>query len=166
MINFKDLCVARGVEELSSHTRLLCLDPGHTTGWCVFEGIALVDWGQTDTVVNRVGNNEGDIDWEAFAWLLQHTKPDRIVCEDYRVYAHKLERHTNSRVLTIHIIGALEYYCAMHKIPLKFRLAASAKGFVTDEKLKAWNLYQKGQRHSRDSIRHGVYEILFGEEKK
>lgn len=162
MITFEALCQARGVVELSTPTRLLCLDPGHTTGWCVFEGIKLSTWGQTDTIVNRVGNNEGDLDWLAFEQLLTQTRPERIVCEDYRVYSHKLDRHTNSRILTIHIIGALEYYCAMHDIPLEFRLAAAAKGFVTDDKLKAWGFYQPGMRHSRDAIRHGIYELLFG----
>jgi hypothetical protein len=40
-------------------------------------------------------------------------------------------------------------------------MAHQAKGFVTDEKLKAWGFYQKGVRHARDSIRHACYFLLF-----
>jgi hypothetical protein len=34
--------------------------------------------------------------------------------------------------------------------------AGLAKGFATDDKLKAWGFWQPGQRHARDAIRHAL----------
>lgn len=41
------------------------------------------------------------------------------------------------------------------------QMAAQAKGFVDDDKLKAWGFWIKGKKHARDAIRHGVYYLLF-----
>lgn len=140
--------------------KVLCLDPGHTTGWCLFEDGILKNWGQVDTVIDRKGNNEGRVDYFALEDLFYNIEPAFVICEDYRVYPHKLERHTGSQVLTIRVIGQIEYLSFASRIPIFFNMASTAKGFVTDEKLKKWGMWQPGMRHSRDAIRHGVYFTL------
>jgi hypothetical protein len=162
--------------------RLLCLDPGETTGWALFENAKLTKWGQTTTVIDK------KIQYGAMIELIQEIKPTAIVCENYRVYQHKLEQHSFSEVLTVRIIGGFELlsyqgitetrpmdlnfrgetmaatYQEHWQIPIFFQMAQEAKGFCTDKKLEMWNYWQKGMRHSRDAIRHGCYWLLFNKE--
>lgn len=161
MIQFATLLEKCRRAETPIPERLLCLDPGHTTGWCLFENGELTKWGQSDTVINRKGSNEGEISWEAMLDIFKETKPTAIICEDYRVYAHKLDRHTNSPVLTLRLIGAIDFYAWDSDIPINYQMASTAKGFATDAKLKEWDFWQEGMRHSRDAIRHGIYYLLF-----
>ena len=134
---------------------LLCLDPGHTTGYCVFRKGKLTIAGQIRTV-----NQDDSINWNDVRLLFDNIKPTQVVMEDYRVYSHKLERHSFSRVPTLRLIGAIDYLCWERSIPTFYQMATQAKGFITDEKLKRWGLYEQGQRHSRDSMRHGLYFII------
>lgn len=115
--------------------------------------------------------SEDEVDWDHlidFMHQLFHTDAgiDAIVCEDYRIYEHKLTRHTFSPVYTLRIIGAIELMAAYYHLPVNFQMAMQAKGFVSDDKLKAWDFWQEGMRHSRDSIRHVLYWLLFCKERK
>ena len=154
------LCKVRKVDEMPP-LKLLALDPGHTCGYSVFIGSRMDSCGQVEFVVDRKGANEGKIDWQAIVDLFDATDPKLVVFEDYRVYQHKLERHSFSPVLTLRIIGGIELLCHQRNIPVYSQMAATAKGFVTDDKLKAWGFYKQAQRHSRDSIRHAIYFLLF-----
>ena len=132
----------------------------------MFEDGELRECGQIEFVTDRKGSNEGVIQWPLIDELIYRVSPDKVVMEDYRVYQHKLDRHSYSPVLTLRIIGALEFICCMEDIPLYSQMAATAKGFATDKKLKDWGFFEKAQRHSRDSIRHAIYFMLFNKEAK
>jgi hypothetical protein len=134
---------------------LLCLDPGETTGWSIFHEGKLIDWGQSKTV------EDGNIIWNEIQMLFLHSQPSHILCEDYRIYQHKLDRHSFSPVLTLRIIGGIDLLANQTHISINYQMASQAKGFVTDDKLKLWNFWQSGQRHARDSIRHACYFLLF-----
>lgn len=110
---------------------LLCLDPGKTTGWCVFKNGELVEWGQLPECYDS-----DNIDIQPLMDLFETVKPDFILYEDYKVYGHKLERHTNNPVFTVRLIGCIETYSQMNKLPTHKQMATTAKGFCTDEKLK------------------------------
>lgn len=154
--------------------RILCLDPGETTGWAVFEEHKLVRWGQAATV------KSGEIHWPELNFLFIEHSPDFVVCEDYRIYQHKLARHSFSPVLTLRIIGGVDLLCNLgwytvesscfsgepdiyeeHTCPIHYQMATTAKTFVTDERLKQWGFWQESMRHARDAIRHGCYFLLF-----
>lgn len=153
MISFSDLLVKRRGTDWKPPERLLCLDPGHTTGWCIFENGELTAAGQALTQA------EG---WKCIDALFDDTQPTMVIFENYRVYAHKLERHSNSEVYTLRLVGVIEYLCDIKLgIPRYNQMAHQAKGFVTDDKLKAWGLYKSGLKHARDAIRHGIYFLLF-----
>jgi hypothetical protein len=153
--------------------RLLCLDPGETTGWALFEHSKLVRWGQIQTV-----DKEENILWHNLNELFIAINPDFVVCEDYRIYQHKLARHSFSPVLTLRLIGGTDLMCLLgwyvdygdsddcnslehFTCPIHYQMATQAKGFITDEKLLNWGFWQDGMRHSRDAIRHGCYFLLF-----
>lgn len=80
------------------------------------------------------------------------------MCEDYRIYAHKLAEHTFSSVITLRLIGAITFMCAVMEWPLTFQMAYEAKTFIDDRKLEAWSMKVKG-RHARDAVRHGAFYL-------
>jgi hypothetical protein len=137
---------------------ILALDPGETTGYSVFhaasETIEMVASGQVKTwpmknCVTELAN-------------LLNQKPTLVVHEVYSIYEWKTDTHAWSDVPTLRVIGSLETLCIQAGIPYISQTAQVAKGFCTDEKLKAWGFYQQGQKHARDAIRHGLYFLLFG----
>jgi len=134
---------------------LLCLDPGETTGYAIFHGSKLTSWGQTATV------NKDDLLWNNLEEILMSQEHDFVVCENYRVYQHKLDRHSFSAIPTLRLIGAIDYHCWKHHRPVQYQMASQAKAFVTDRKLKEWGFWKEGMKHSRDAIRHGLYFLLF-----
>jgi hypothetical protein len=132
---------------------MLCLDPGETTGIALFCRTRLKWWNQLPTgdPVTAAKSIES-------VFITFH--PALVVCEDYRVYGHRLKQHENSALLTPRIIGMIESACHRRGIPLTKQMASLGKGFVTDEKLHAWQMFKNG-KHARDAIRHGLYYLLF-----
>lgn len=154
-LNFNDLFARLRGDKKVPH-RLICFDPGKTTGWCTF----------VDGHLDKVGHiehcyDDNNIDATAILKVLQEEQPDFILYEDYKVYAHKLTRHTFNPVFTLRLIGTIETYSQMNNIPTHKQMAVTAKNFVTDEKLKNWGFWETGMRHARDAIRHGCYFLLF-----
>lgn len=135
-------------------TRVVGLDPGETTGACAFKGKEMLDARQLPT--GLVGKGATEILNYLLAW-----EPSIVVMEDYKVYAWKTKDHAWASLHTPRLIGAIEFICYRHDCPIQKQMAQQAKGFCTDDKLKAWGLYLPGQRHSRDAIRHAVYYLLF-----
>lgn len=152
-MDFVTLLEKRRGAEWKPPRRLLALDPGHTTGWSLFVDGKLERSGQVKSL------EEG---WRSLDSLFIDTNPTAVVFENYRVYEHKLSRHANSEVYTLRLIGAIEYVCERRLlVPAYNMMASQHKGFCTDERLKQWGMYVKGQRHARDSIRLGIYFLLF-----
>ena len=131
---------------------MLSIDPGGTTGWAEFSMGQLHAFGKTDK--GKYSIIEKIID----------TKPDVVVCEDYRIYSGKRLVQAYSPVDTVRIIGAIEYVCKKEQIPLYKQMASGPKGFVTDDKLKDWGYWTKNP-HVRDAVRHACYFLLFGGSK-
>lgn len=134
--------------------RLICLDPGETTGFAYFVDGELVSWKQLATHNIYAGI---DILTEEFDTL----KPTMVVYEDYRVYAHKAETHSWNTLHTPRLIGGIQTLCHQRGIPRFCQMAQQPKMFCTDVKLRHWGYYKQGQKHSRDAIRHGTYYLLF-----
>ena len=135
--------------------KVLGLDPGETTGMCLMTGEVLEEEAQL-----RTNNIEAGI--HCLSEVLENYAPDVVAYEDYRVYAWEAEKHKWAALHTPKLIGALVTLCLLKEIPCYGRMAYAAKNFVTDEKLKAWGLYTKGKKHTRDATRHAVYQLVFG----
>ena len=129
--------------------------PGETTGVCCFHGCELFDARQLKTKCFESAVEE-------LAGYISVNTPKVVSYEDYRVYAWESEKHKWAGLHTPQIIGAVRTLCVLEEIECVGRMAQAAKTFVTDEKLTAWGLYQRGMRHSRDAIRHAVYHLVFG----
>lgn len=154
-LTFNDL-LERMRGECKIPHKLLCLDPGKTTGWCLFEDGHLTKWGQVDDCYD-----DKNINVKGLTDLFNELQPDFILYEDYRVYNNKLDRHSFSPVMTVRLLGVIETYCQMNNIPTHKQMATTAKNFCTDAKLEQWGFWQRGMRHARDAIRHGCYFLLF-----
>lgn len=145
-------CLNRKVKPFEG--KLLSLDPGETTGWALFQNLELHSAGQIKEapVMPHVAN------------YILTTRPDIVVCEDYKVYHWKCAQHSWSNLFTPRLLGVIEHTCitADPPIPLVFQMAGVVKGFCSDEKLKQWHYYKTSQPHARDAIRHGCYWLLFG----
>jgi hypothetical protein len=87
---------------------------------------------------------------------------DLVVYEAYHIYRWRLEEHSFSKVPTIQIIGALRCIAIQHGIPQVEQTAQTGKAFWTDDKLKAFGVFEKGQKHARDSLRHALQYLTFG----
>lgn len=152
------LQVVRKGQDWAPPERLLAIDPGQTIGWAIFEEGKLVDSGQIPCKDNpALGALQ----------LLDMAQPTEIICEDYKIYAHKADVHIGDGLFTPQLIGMIKLLCAQRGIPIKCQMAATAKAFCTPEKLKTWGLYRKGARHADDAIKHGCHYLLFnGKGKK
>lgn len=134
--------------------KVLALDPGETTGMCLFKGSELLVCGQI----------KGPTLYECFRTIrynIEQNEPDVVVMEDYKVYDWKAKDHSWSSLFTPRLIGALECYTQDCELKTVKQMAQQAKGFCTDDKLQAWGFWQKGERHARDAIRHACYYLLF-----
>jgi hypothetical protein len=134
--------------------RIIGLDPGQTTGACLFQGSILLDARQIESgLMPQAAENVGA--------YIYHNKPDIVVMENYKVYEWKTKDHAWASLHTPRLIGALEYFCYAFHFPLVKQMAQMPKGFCTDDKLQKWGYWKPGQRHARDAIRHAVYYMLF-----
>ena len=91
--------------------------------------------------------------------------PSVVVIEDYRVYGYKSDEHKWAELHTAKLIGMIIGLCRWYELPWYMRMAQPAKVFVTDDKLKAWDMYVKGKRHGRDATRHALFHMIFGPSK-
>ena len=135
---------------------LLAFDPGEITGCCVFKDGKPVEFRQLPTVNKKTR----DYEWSIIEEFIDEIKPDAVIIENYRIYAHKLEQHSSSDVPTLQLIGAIKYMLFKRNIPYKLQMAQQAKGFVTDAKLKEWGMWDIGHKHARDACRHCVYYLV------
>jgi hypothetical protein len=135
--------------------RVMGLDPGETTGMTIMEGATILHAEQLRT-------KDLDTSTALLNQLVRQWHIYDIACEDYRVYAWESDKHKWAALHTPKLIGVIGAVAWFNKAEVTCRMAITAKQFVTDDKLVAWGLWEKGQRHARDAIRHAVYHQIFG----
>ncbi len=137
---------------------LIAFDPGETTGYAVFIDGRLV-WSEQLKTPNIIAGTA------ILDGLIRNGhrrgSPIEVVIETYQIYKWRMKEHVGDTLHTARLIGCIETLCALNMVPLTKQLAQNAKKFVTDEKLKAWDMYVKGKPHARDAIRHGIFFTLF-----
>jgi hypothetical protein len=141
-------------------SNILALDPGETTGWAFFAGLELLQCGQINT-------SDASVAPKALISLLNEFHPVvQIVMEDYRVYQWKAKDHAWNPLLTPRVIGMVEMFAYQSDIPVVKQSAQTGKGFMTDDRLKEFGFYRRGERHARDAIRHACQYLLFHSDLK
>ena len=132
--------------------RYMAFDPGATTGVCELDPL--------NYEKIRSFNITSD-DIQLFVWdTLNIVKPSTIIYErfDYRPYQKTAD------LTPVEVIGVIKLYAQEH---LDITLVPQQqlkgdKGFWTDDKLKALDLYHSGEHgHSNDAVRQMLYYVTF-----
>ncbi|CAB4142388.1 hypothetical protein UFOVP451_14 [uncultured Caudovirales phage] len=150
--------------------KVLSLDPSGnynegsgTTGWAVFDDGNLTEFGTISATDHKT--IEGY--WSAHEQLIVIQQPNIVVCESFRLFAHKAKAQSFSQMETPQLIGYLRMMCWKRKVKLVFQ-SPSDKVRVADPILVKMGVFElKGNKHYcngkptnlhiRDAIRHGVY---------
>lgn len=131
--------------------RVLAVDPGGTTGWATWED-GEVRWGQIPG--GLFGAVEALIrpDWTVgFA-----ERVDVCVIEKYTIGARTVKYSRQSDALEI--TGVLKALSAAGRTEWLYQQPAEAKRLFTDERLREFGWWAKGEEHARDALRHlGFY---------
>lgn len=150
--------------------RVLVFDPSGnfkegdgTTGWAFFNCDTLLDFG--DIKSDNFACQE--LYWLRVGQLISEFQADVVVCESYRLFAHKAKEQSWSQLETPQLIGYLRMICWHKGIAFIFQ-DPSDKTRVADPILvregvfekRGNNYYCNGKKtnlHMRDAIRHGIF---------
>lgn len=126
---------------------IIALDPGVTTGVCIYEK------GNITKAFTGQANHEVLYD------LLFSYQPDTIVYErfDYRPHQPAADLYP------VELIGVIKLYCQRNGVKaIPQKQLKGHRGFWTDDKLKALDLYKVGEQgHSNDATRQMLYYLTF-----
>ena len=90
---------------------LLALDPGELTGYSLFEEGEPVLWGTFPK-------------WDGVETLLTEHQPGVVVCEAFRLYAHKAASQAGSVFVPAQVIGVVLFLAVKHGVPVEFQPAS------------------------------------------
>jgi hypothetical protein len=153
-----------------SKIKVLSFDPSGnynegkgTTGWALFDNDELVEFGTISAA--DCCSLEGY--FSEHETLIAIKQPSIIVCESFKLFAHKQKAQTWSQMETPQLIGYLRMVCWKRKIKLVFQNPQD-KIRVVDSVLEKMGVLEKRNKnyycmnkatnlHIRDAIRHGVY---------
>lgn len=146
---------------------ILALDPGESTGYCIF------NWPHTRQVKPRenlesylvaagqIASRDIVVQNEELDKLICKFRPERVIYEKFMLYGHKAASQIGSDMFTPQVIGQIQVVAAEHGTPVISNSAQNVKLFYTDKKIKEHGLWQPGLKHARDAIRHALYAIDF-----
>lgn len=153
-----------------SKIKVLSFDPSGnynegsgTTGWAVFEDGNLTEFGTISAA--DCGSLEGY--FSEHETLIVMKKPNIVVCENFKLFAHKAKAQSFSQMETPQLIGYLRMMCWKRNIKVVFQ-QPSDKLRMTDPILvkmgvielrngKHYCMGKPTNLHIRDAIRHGVF---------
>lgn len=137
---------------------ILAIDPGNTTGWCLFRhgaeyrGMRNIEkFGQiAKPGVATVKMIVKSVEFRRLSGI----SIDHAVVEDWRL--RPTHRPVESDIATVKLVGMFEY--AFDEIGLSCSLQGSeAKAVITEARLKLWGYWlPHKERHARDAIRHAL----------
>lgn len=125
--------------------RLLAIDPGLTTGWCVFDDGVPTEWGHSPW-------------WETLEQTMATV--DAVVCERFALYGSKAAALTNNEFPAVQVIGVVKYLAQRRDVPVSFQPASAihTQGRLTPplrRRIDPLLPRTSAQRHARDAMAHG-----------
>lgn len=140
---------------------VLAFDPGGHTGWAMWRAEKLVNDKGVPEYYNEFTNSgcfeEKDHHEKLIALIeLQRTEVFHLITE---AFLDRPGRQVATELIARDYIGAMSLWCQQNDCRLIKQNAATAKGFISDKKLKAMG-YWSPNRHSRDAMRHMLYYMI------
>ena len=96
------------------------------------------------------------IDW-THSVLADNQPINRLIVESYTITARTLK--LTRQPWSLEQIGALRWLAHQYRVPFILQSPAGAKGFATDEKLKAVGWWPSSD-HARDAARHLMLNLV------
>lgn len=124
---------------------LLCIDPGHGTGWATIskEGATLA------TGITRSRDELYEVLKE-----IPHTV-EVVVMEDYMLFGHKVKQQSGSKLETVRVIGAVDSWAALRGIPVVLQPASILPIAKRWTGIKYSGAHKDG--HHASALLHGYY---------
>ncbi|MDI6840451.1 MAG: hypothetical protein QMD71_06370 [bacterium] len=85
---------------------------------------------------------------------------DTIIYENYALRKSSAKAMIGSEFETPQVIGVIKWFAYKAGVKL-VKQSPAQKKFFGDDRLKMLGFYDRGQRHSRDSVRHALYYQFF-----
>lgn len=133
---------------------LLAIDPGETVGWALF----------TIKSGEIVDADASQYEYMDFLKFLEKkiNSYDEVLIEDYKIRKTTISANLNKELVTVKVIGVIEWLCKKYNTEYSFQPAGIGKEFFDKQRLKDFNLWVVGKKHARDAIRHGLWYLAFG----
>jgi len=118
---------------------LIGVDPGLQTGYAVLDD-------------DKVGLGAVDL-WHGLDALIDRKLPDAIIVENFRLFPHMARTLIGNELLTVRVIGVLQYLCEQRGIKLVFQEPSVKAGLNI--------IKQPGLRieHPYDALAHIIYYL-------
>jgi len=128
--------------------RYISIDPGETVGYSVWNGTERVEQGELGITefLHKLEEKVGEL--------------DLIIYESYALRRSSAKAMIGNEFETPQVIGVIKWIAYKAGIPT-VKQSPAQKKFFGDDRLKKLGLYDRGQRHSRDSVRHALYWQFF-----
>ena len=97
-----------------------------------------------------------------FQNICQHQSNFRLLVEDYKIRTTTVSANLNKELITVKVIGVIEWFCRINNIQINFQPAGIGNAFFDRQRLEEMDLWIVGKKHARDAIRHGMWHLTFG----
>lgn len=129
---------------------VVAVDPGETCGWAMVH--LLDDWARSPV---SAGQATAD-DW--CDWVDAHLDAETLLAvESFTVTSRTAKLSPQPR--PIEVIGVMKFLARKRDAKIVLQSPSAAKRFATDAQLRKAGLWQPGQDHARDAIRHLLLAI-------
>ncbi len=133
--------------------RVISIDPGQTTGYCIGD--------LKDNVVS-LNPCQDVLDHVGIYTLLEDEHPDYVVCESFEYRPGQAKDYIV--LISLEYIGIVNFWCHSGKKmnrPLSMQKASEGKGYFSNDKLKELGVYKRGVPHGMDALRHMMHWFTF-----
>ena len=131
--------------------KIMSFDPGLTTGVAVLTHPDDIRLFEIHVPLSEHQCREKHL-YRVWEHLMDWERPDEVVYEDF-TYQHR----TTVELFPVQVIGVINLYGQITRVPIFSETASAAKRFWTDYKLKAIGRWVPGKDHAMDALRHLLY---------
>lgn len=131
-------------------------DPGETTGWCHLSvhdsgELGVYNSGEDDHI--SVGNLLYDN--PCLKMVVGKTEIDTVFVVEKYIMNAKITQSPWSLETT----GLIRYFANVYHVPVTFQTPSQVKNLISNEVLRRAGLYQPGNGHAMDAVRHALYYL-------